>query len=247
MIGARKLLLHRKEETTWLASDLPGMQQWLDPTLLSTLYTDSAMTTPVTGDGDVIGAAFDRSGNGRHVIQVTSAKKMKYKIDQQNGLPAMEGITFGACIKGDWSLNPIAQPFTLAIVAKCVASLETSYHFLIDGYDEASVRLFNPYGATGLTWQLGTALTDTTWASNDWNLFVVIGNGANSSIRVNGVQTKAGNAGANSISGITFNCGYSGTSYWNGYIGGAMIYAPSLSAGDLTILETNLITKWGIT
>ncbi|PIE10063.1 MAG: hypothetical protein CSA72_10645, partial [Rhodobacterales bacterium] len=36
---------------------------WYDPSDLSTLFQDAAMTIPVTADGDPVGAVQDRSGN----------------------------------------------------------------------------------------------------------------------------------------------------------------------------------------
>lgn len=52
---------------------------WFDPSDLSTLWQDSARTTPVTTDGDPVGAMDDKSGNGNHALQATAAKRPVYK------------------------------------------------------------------------------------------------------------------------------------------------------------------------
>lgn len=52
---------------------------WYDPSDLSTLFQDSAGTTPVTADGDPVGKMLDKSGNGNHLLQATAGKRPLYK------------------------------------------------------------------------------------------------------------------------------------------------------------------------
>ena len=54
---------------------------WLDPSDLTTLYQDSAGTTPVTADGDPVGRIEDKSGNGNHATQNTAAARPLYRTD----------------------------------------------------------------------------------------------------------------------------------------------------------------------
>lgn len=54
---------------------------YYDPSDLSTLFQDSAMTTPVTATGDPVGAMMDKSGNVRHLLQSTSAARPVYRTD----------------------------------------------------------------------------------------------------------------------------------------------------------------------
>lgn len=62
----------------WSPADLT-LSFWYDPSDLSTLFQDAAMTTPVTTDGDVVGAIMDKSGNGNHLTQSTTAAKPLYR------------------------------------------------------------------------------------------------------------------------------------------------------------------------
>ena len=52
---------------------------WYDPSDLSTLWQDSARTTPVTSDGDPVGAIDDKSGNGNHALQAITDARPLYK------------------------------------------------------------------------------------------------------------------------------------------------------------------------
>lgn len=48
---------------------------WFDPSDMSTMFQDSAGTTPVTAADQVVGLIRDKSGNGNHAIQATAANK----------------------------------------------------------------------------------------------------------------------------------------------------------------------------
>lgn len=52
---------------------------WYDPSDLSTLFKDTAGTTPVTADGDSVALVLDKSGNGKHLVQATGTSQPKYK------------------------------------------------------------------------------------------------------------------------------------------------------------------------
>lgn len=69
---------------------------WYDPSDLSTLFQDSAATTPVTAADDPVGCILDKSGNGHHLIQATADNRPLYKVDS-NGKPYLlfDGISDG--------------------------------------------------------------------------------------------------------------------------------------------------------
>jgi hypothetical protein len=54
---------------------------WYDPSDLSTLFQDAAMTIPVTASGDPVGLILDKSGNGNHATQSVSASRPTYMAD----------------------------------------------------------------------------------------------------------------------------------------------------------------------
>jgi len=51
---------------------------WYDPSDLTTLYQDSAGTTPVAEDGDPVGLMLDKSGNGNDASQSVSSARMLF-------------------------------------------------------------------------------------------------------------------------------------------------------------------------
>ena len=59
---------------------------WYDPSNISTLFQDAAMTIPVTANGDPVGAMMDLSGNGNHAIQSVSAYRPTYQVGDDRGV-----------------------------------------------------------------------------------------------------------------------------------------------------------------
>ena len=54
---------------------------WYDPSDLSTLFQDSAGTTPVTAVGQPVGLMLDKSGNGNHASQATAGNRPLLQVD----------------------------------------------------------------------------------------------------------------------------------------------------------------------
>lgn len=69
----------------FLPTQVPDLKLWLDVFDLSTLFQDSALTTPVTANSDPLGGWKDKSGNGNHVVQATASKRPLYKTNIVNG------------------------------------------------------------------------------------------------------------------------------------------------------------------
>lgn len=59
---------------------------WYDPSDLTTLFQDSAGTTPVTAAGQTVGKILDKSGRGNHATQATSAQRPTYGFHPITGL-----------------------------------------------------------------------------------------------------------------------------------------------------------------
>lgn len=61
----------------------PGV--FYDPSDLTTLFQDSAGTTPVTAAGQPVGRMLDKSGRGNHATQATSTQRPTYGINPITG------------------------------------------------------------------------------------------------------------------------------------------------------------------
>ena len=65
---------------------------WYDPSDLTTLFQDSAGTTPVTASGQPVGKMLDKSGNGNHATQAISAKRPIYTEGSGLSWLAFDGV-----------------------------------------------------------------------------------------------------------------------------------------------------------
>lgn len=60
---------------------------WYDPSDLTTLFQDTAGTTPVTAAGQSVALVLDKSGRGNHATQATAASRPTYQV--VSGLPCL--------------------------------------------------------------------------------------------------------------------------------------------------------------
>ena len=58
---------------------------WYDPSDFSTMFQDTAGTTPVTATGQTVGRINDKSGRGNHATQATAASRPIYGIEPFGG------------------------------------------------------------------------------------------------------------------------------------------------------------------
>lgn len=92
---------------------------WYDPSDLSTLWKDTAGTTPVTSDGDAVARIDDKSGNGYHLIQPTLANRPIYKTDGSYHWLSFSG--------SEWmyvghAIGSLSSSFVVAVAAKSNAA-----------------------------------------------------------------------------------------------------------------------------
>jgi hypothetical protein len=66
---------------------------WYDISDITTLFQDSAGTTPVTASGQPVGKILDKSGNNIHATQATAANRPTYRVDSNgNGYLQFDGV-----------------------------------------------------------------------------------------------------------------------------------------------------------
>ena len=80
-LGTIAALCTNATGSAWSPADLTALGAWFDPSDLSTMFNDSAGTTPVATPGTVadsanpVGLIQDKSGNGHHASQSTSTAR----------------------------------------------------------------------------------------------------------------------------------------------------------------------------
>lgn len=65
---------------------------WYDPSDFSTMFQDSAGTTPVTGANQPVGLITDKSGNGNNLIQTTSSARPTLRVSGSTYYLEFDGV-----------------------------------------------------------------------------------------------------------------------------------------------------------
>lgn len=80
LAAIRNLLLPKKASLNPLSLFAAGANgAWYDPSDLSNLWQDTAATTPVVADGDLVRRMDDKSGNGHHLTTASSGASPIYR------------------------------------------------------------------------------------------------------------------------------------------------------------------------
>jgi len=141
---------------------------WYGPSDLSTLFQDSAGTTPVTTAGQPVGLMLDKSGNGNHATQATAAARPTYQTDGvlhwlefdgvDDTMAAASGVYFG-------------EASTTVVAVTPQEGAANNRTFAIGGVD-ASV--YASFGTDKFEGALGGYVAGTTF-----QVFTVASSGAN--------------------------------------------------------------------
>ena len=210
---------------------------WYDFSDATTLFTDAG-STPVSSDGDLIYQANDKSGNGKHLTQITEGLRPLYKVGIQNGLSVGRFDVTDDFLQGP-SMT-FTQPYQWFTVND----------FPLDGGHVFGMRLAGDgrlylVTSTLLRTSFPTSLGGTV-SDQSFGVHEALANGASSDIRKNGVELVAGNAGATSKTDW-FRVGYGqGSGQLGGDIGEMFLFLTPISGDNLAALETYLMNKWGI-
>jgi len=79
-----------RKTVTFTPTNISGLVGWWDASDITQLYQDAAKTTPVTTDGDAIGAIADKSSQGNDATQATADNKAAYLTTGINGLSSAD-------------------------------------------------------------------------------------------------------------------------------------------------------------
>ena len=130
---------------------------WYDPSDLTTLFQDSAGTTPVTAVEQAVGRMLDKSGRGNHAFQTTSAKRPVLRA-RYNLLTYSEQFDNGA-----WGKQLVTVTQNTAVAPDGTTTADTLTESSGSGYHSV-------YNNPAIIVITGTQLTLSCYAkANTWN------------------------------------------------------------------------------
>jgi hypothetical protein len=85
-LGDTSLVASQPRSPAWTPKSITAtpLVAWYDPSDITTLFTDTAGTTPVTASGDTVALIKDKSGNGNHASQATAGSRPIYQAGSGN-------------------------------------------------------------------------------------------------------------------------------------------------------------------
>lgn len=216
---------------------------WLDPSDFTTMFQDSAGTTPVTAVGQPVGKILDKSGRANHFAQGTTASRPILQQDVSGFYClAFDGVDdFLSSV----SVASIGAATTHSSAIRWAGASSTGNVFCNSGATPqlSGVTLGPIYRMFAAT-TLSGGVTDT-----NNHVFTAQFVGASSALVVDKVGVAAGAAGSNGMTGTTVRVGCDGagsSQFFNGRFYGGVIADYVLTTPQRTTLETYLGGKAGL-
>ncbi len=234
-------------------SDISGLTLWLDASDINTLWQDTAATSAVTTDSQLVARWDDKSGNSANVTCGTPADQPTYKTGIQNSLPSL-------LFDGTNYLDSVATfngyPITIIAVVKNGSTSGTA---------RGIAATYRSGGVGGIRYYMNSTNTitgyiaDTGTSVTKQNTAVTI---ASDTTLIAGTQTDSGNlytlvngtsqTSPHTLANISGNIrigGYNAGSLatlLDGFMCELVFYNSLLSSGDVTSVTDYLNSKWGV-
>lgn len=223
---------------------LTGLVLWCDCSDSSTLFQDTAGTTPATANNDPVGRINDKSGNSNNFLQGVAGSKPSVQLAVQNGLNVVDWDgTSDIMATAAFTLD---QPFTVFMAATLRAVGNSGANdAVMDGATFASAALLS-YNVTSTQMYAGASLVSASQAVfSSFQAATLKWKGASSLLRIDGVQLMTGNAGTQNAGGVTLGALAGGGNRWTQLrLGELIVCNVDSDAGDVTNTETYLMDKW---
>ncbi len=208
--------------------DIAGLLFWHDFSDVTTLWQDSARTTPITAGGQTIKGVSDKSGAGRHLGTAIGGT---YQTGILNGLSVVRTTSTAANFV---CTIPSTQYGTLFAVIKRTGTTATHS---FSGPDQ-SLR-FN--SNLMFLWNNG-GVNGTDWGNTTFNIATAKFISGSETLYKNGVSD---GTGATGVPGGTTS--YAAPSSWEGDTAESIFYTPALSNADMNLVGDYLAVKYGLT
>ena len=224
---------------------------WYDPSDLSTLFQDSAGTTPVTASGQPVGKMLDKSGRANHAVQATAARRPIYTEGSGLAWLAFDGVDDAMEAPG---LGVTSSALTMLYSATQSGGAAADLIFGVENTTEN--RFQNSTDSSGLRstgLQGSGGATFPTYGDPSVNQIAgAVWNGSNVQNYINGAASGATRSFSGSID-LTEGTVYIGKSpsfssyLFSGIFRGGLLINRALSAEEVISFSAYLATKSGVT
>jgi len=243
---------------------------WYDPSDFSTMFQDSAGTTPVTAAGQPVGKILDKSGRGNHATQVTAGNRPTLILDG-NGKYALSfngasqsmltgNVNFGATVNISTFLGLFkdTQVTTTGTLVQLSSNLGTNvgvFGLTANGSNTTANShgaLMRGSGTTAQNNPTNAAIPPKTFVSNVLYKWAGSTVAEQMAMRVNGVaQTAVGTFTSTAVGACAdrpLYFGYNGTNQWfKGNLHSIIVLGRTATTQEITDTETWVADKTGVT
>lgn len=215
---------------------------WYDPSDLTTMFQDSAGTTPVTATGDPVGLILDKSGNNKHASQATAA--LRPVLRESGGLYYLDFDGTDDLLNSS-IIDKTAWTDCIAITGSLSDAGEGS---IVDGLDNSGSNNHEPYSDNNWYCAFGgsTRLTASTIAYAAANVLTRKHLSGTTSFRKNGVAVGTPTAQTTNFGGNAA-ISFGGPAKLNGRIYSILIRAATWTTEEVEAAESYVAGKSGVT
>lgn len=232
------------------------LKLWLDTSDISTLYQNNTLATPVSALNDPIGGIKDKSGNGNHATQGTSASRPLWKQDGNNCFNALFDGTDDSWATAAIDFSGSDKVAVFAAVRKLSDAATAEVCELGSGAGNGSFNVSAPRAGTFANYGFqskGTVLADAqsplSYAAPLTSVISGIGDisAPSATLRINGTQVTniATSQGTGNYANAVLNIGRRNNASlpFNGQIYQLFIVQGAVTAAEIAAAEAYLNSK----
>lgn len=229
--------------TTYVAT---GVTTAAGPTVLGTTgFTVAMAAGPYNIDNKwdaTVAQMDDQFTTGVNVLQGTASRQPVFNITALNGVP---GLVFDGVddILDSGVFTAVAQPTIKLFLAKITSA--TAQQMIVDGGAERNV-IYRPNATNAGIYAGGSLITGAYAHNNAWHVWTANFDGANSFLRIDGVQIAAGNPGAQGFTKLRYGADSVGSNPFGGVLGESFCFAGRVAVTDIVAMEGYLKRLAGI-
>ena len=245
----------RKAAFGFAPTSITGCGLWLDAADISTLFQDSAGTTPVTTNGQPIGLWRDKSGAGNDFTQATSGNRVSYDTSSKGAIQLSSPTFLQASAA---SLGTVSTSANLTIIMTASTGPSASWQIILAQWFTGTTRFHLSFqSGTDLTPNLRSASTGSelsypmsgTMAYNRTYTIGFIANGTSlymSFMGTSNTTTMSAALSTNPSSALTI-ADSRNANLTDAKIQEIIIYPSAISTTAFQQVEGYLAWKWGLT